>query len=406
MPNEVTIGGVALPGRSGVFSLTLRDQSIAAVRAVEQAGEATWFALPGLVNLHAHADRAYTQVGPARLAHDNAEPGQARVPALSLRPHSLADALTAAAAARAAFTATDVQARATRLLERSISHGVTRIRTHTDVDPIVELRSMEGVLAARQQAAGRIDVEIVAFSTSKNDLAEADAVARLESAVGMGAGLIGASLNSSADPARALAALLDLAEQSGLPVDIHLDEHLEPHKMLSAMVADAVIARGLQGRVTLSHLCVLATLNPKISSELIKKFARAEITVVALPETNLFLQDRAEGSPIRRGITLVRELRAAGVDVRLGTDNVRDWFFPFGDADMLDTALFAAIATHLDDEAELIAAICDGRRGIEVGRPADLVLIRAANFDDALARRPADRVVFKAGRQVAGPARP
>jgi cytosine deaminase len=221
----------------------------------------------------------------------------------------------------------------------------------------------------------------------------------------MGANLIGGNLNASADPPRALAALLDLAEQTHLPLDIHLDEHLEPHRMLASMVADAIIARGLQGRVTLSHLCVLATLNEKIAGDLINKLKRAEVTVVALPETNLFLQDRGEGGPTRRGVTLMRELNAAGVPVRLGTDNVRDWFFPFGDADMLDSALFAAIAAHLDDEAELIAAICDGRTTIGEGDPADLVLIRATSFDDALARRLPERTVFKAGRQVAGPAR-
>ena len=309
------------------------------------------------------------------------------------------------ASARAAFTAADVEVRAWRLFERSLGHGVTRIRTHTDVDPIVELRSMQGVLAAKRQMAGRMDVDIVAFSTSRNDLAEPEAMARLEAAIAMGAGLIGASLNASADPPRALAALLDLAERSGLPVDLHLDEHLEPHKMLSGMVADAVIARGLQGRVTLSHLCVLATLNPKIVGEVVKKLARAAIVVAAMPETNLFLQDRGEAGPIRRGVTLIRELREAGIEVRLGTDNVRDWFFPFGDADMLDTALIAAIAAHLDEPQELVAATCGGRRVVEEGGVADLVLLRAASLDDALARRPAERIVFKAGRQVAGPAR-
>ena len=385
MPNEVTIGSVSLPGRGGVHSVILRDGVVAAIRAAEHTGDARWLALPGLVNLHTHADRSFT--------------------VQSFRPQSFADAVAAAAQARAAFTAADVEARATRLFERSVSHGVTRLRTHTDVDPIVALRSMQGVLAAKRATAGKIDVEVVAFSTSKNDLAEPDAVARLKDAIAMGAHLIGASLNASADPPRSLAVLLDLAEQTRLPLDLHLDEHLEPHQMLAGTVADAVIARGLQGRVTLSHLCVLATLNEKIAGELVKKLKRAEVTVVALPETNLFLQERGEANPSRRGVTLVRELIAAGIPVRLGTDNVRDWFFPFGDADMLDTALFAAIAAHLDDPVQLTIAMCDGRRAIAEGDVADLVLVRAGCLDDALARRPNDRAVFKAGKQVAGLAR-
>jgi cytosine/creatinine deaminase len=146
-----------------------------------------------------------------------------------------------------------------------------------------------------------------------------------------------------------------------------------------------VIERGLQGRVTLSHLCVLAALDAKAAAALIDKLAHAEITVVALPETNLFLQERGETTPVRRGITRVRELLDAGVKVRLGTDNICDWFFPFGDGDMLETARMAAVAAHLDDVPQLIAAACDGRRGIEEGDAADLVLIQASSFDDALA---------------------
>jgi cytosine/adenosine deaminase-related metal-dependent hydrolase len=69
---------------------------------------------------------------------------------------------------------------------------------------------------------------------------------------------------------------------------------------------------------------------------------------------------------------------------------------------MLETALFAAVAAHLDDQAALIRTICDGRAAIEEGGAADIVLVPASSFDDALARRPGGRIVFKGGRQVAG----
>jgi cytosine deaminase len=135
---------------------------------------------------------------------------------------------------------------------------------------------------------------------------------------------------------------------------------------------------------------------------LIDAIARAGITVIALPETNLFLQDRGPATPRRRGITLARELAAAGVPVRFGTDNVRDWFFPFGDGDMLDTALFAALGAGIDDDESLLAGLCDGRTTLAPGDPADIVLVPATSIDDALARRPGGRVVFKDGKQVTG----
>src|SRR5262249_9913353 len=131
--------------------------------------------------------------------------------------------------------------------------------------------------------------------------------------------------------------------------------------------------------------------------------AKAGVTVIALQEATLVLQYRGEATPRRRGVTLVRELLAAGVKVRFGTDNVRDWFFPFGDGDMLDTALFTAVTANVDEDAQLIAGLCDGRATLVPGDPADFVLVAASSIQDALARRPAGRIVFKAGRQVAGP---
>lgn len=377
------LASVILPGRDGTYSIALRDGSIAGVAPSPRAGAPAWLALPALANLHAHADRAFTVT--------------------SFRPRSLADALAASAKARAAFTTADVQRRATMFLERSLAHGVTRVRSHTDVDPVVGMKSMEGVLAAKSAMAGRIDVDVIAFSTSRNDLPQPDAVSRLRDAIDRKPDFLGLSINSAADPKRALDALLDLAEASDLPVDLHIDEHLLADKMVAPMAVDMVTARGLGARITFSHLCALAMLDPPSAGKLIDGIANAGITVIALPETNLFLQDRGDTTPRRRGITLARELSAAGVKVRFGTDNVRDWFFPFGDGDMLGTALFAAVAAGVDNDAELIAGLCDGRAALSPGEPADLVLVPASSIEDAIARRPAGRIVFKAGRQVAGP---
>jgi cytosine deaminase len=374
---------VILPGREGAYSITLRDGLIADSAPSQNDGVAPWLALPAFANLHAHADRSLTVT--------------------SFRPRSFADALAASAAARAAFTSEDIQRRATMFLERSLAHGVTRVRTHTDVDPVVSMKSMEGVVAAKSAMAGRIDVDVIAFSTSRNDLSQPDAISRLKDAIDRKPDFLGLSINSAADPKRALDVLLDLSEESGLPVDLHIDEHLLPGKMVAPMAVKMVTTRGLGSRVTFSHLCALAVLDPASAGKLIDSIAGAGITVIALPETNLFLQDRGDKTPRRRGITLVRELTAAGVKVRFGTDNVRDWFFPFGDGDMLDTALFATVAAGVENDTDLLAGLCDGRAALMPGEPADLVLVPASSMEDALARRQAGRIVFKGGRQVAGP---
>jgi cytosine deaminase len=377
------LASVILPGREGAYSITLRDGLIADIAPSLNDGVAPWLALPAFANLHAHADRSLTVT--------------------SFRPRSFADALAASAAARAAFTSEDIQRRATMFLERSLAHGVTRVRTHTDVDPVVSMKSMEGVVAAKSAMAGRIDVDVIAFSTSHNDLSQPGPISRLKDAIDRKPDFLGLSINSAADPKRALDVLLDLSEESGLPVDLHIDEHLLPGKMVAPMAVKMVTTRGLGSRVTFSHLCALAVLDSASAGKLIDSIAGAGITVIALPETNLFLQDRGDKTPRRRGITLVRELTAAGVKVRFGTDNVRDWFFPFGDGDMLDTALFATVAAGVENDADLLAGLCDGRAALMPGEPADLVLVPASSMEDALARRQAGRIVFKGGRQVAGP---
>jgi len=377
------LASVMLPGREGAYSIALRDRVIADIAPATRRGSSRWLALPGFANLHAHADRSFTVT--------------------SFRPRSFSDALTASAKARAAFTSEDVQRRATLFLERSLGHGVTRVRTHTDVDPVVRMISMDGVLAAKATMADRIDVDIIAFSTSRNELPRPDAVARLKDAIDRKPDFLGLSINSATDPKRALDVLLDLAEESGLPVDLHIDEHLLADQMAAPMAVEVIAARDFGRRVTFSHLCALASLEPADAGALIDAIAKAGITVIALPETNLFLQDRGDGTPRRRGITLVRELIAAGVKVRFGTDNVRDWFFPFGDGDMLDTALLTAVAAGIDDDACLLTGLCNGRPALAPGDPADFLLVPASSIEDALARRPAGRVVFKAGRQIAGP---
>ena len=174
--------------------------------------------------------------------------------------------------------------------------------------------------------------------------------------------------------------------------------------MLAGMVADAVIARGLQGRVTLSHLCVLSALERGRGSALIEKIARAGVTVVALPETNLFLQDRGESepgparrharprAPRRRREGSLRHRQCAGLVLSLRRRR-----------HARDRAVRGSRGASRRPRLSCVGAICDGRRAIAEGEPADLVLMPASSFDDALARRPAGRIVFKAGRQVAGP---
>ncbi len=375
----MALGPVVLPGAAGTFELDIADGQIATIRPVD--AERPRLALPAFADLHVHADRAYAG-GPRP-------------------PRSLTDAVELVTEVKRASTEEAVRERALRLLRRALAHGTLRVRTHVDVDELVEERALRGVLAARAELAGRLDVEIVAFGTKLCDPADDDGRRRLVSAVEAGADLLGAVPAFHADPEASIAAVLALARELGVRADLHVDETTDPSALGLERVADETLALGLEGRVSASHCCSLASVPEAAARRTIEKVAAAGITVIAQPALNLYLQDRGDRTPRERGMTLVRELLDAGVEVRFGSDNVCDVFYPYGDADPLESAFLAALTAHVDDEDVLLAGICDGRTRIEAGDPADLVLVDAGSVREALARRPGARTVVRAGEELA-----
>jgi cytosine deaminase len=160
---------------------------------------------------------------------------------------------------------------------------------------------------------------------------------------------------------------------------------------------------------------VLTVQDEATQKRTIEKVARAGIAVVSLPMCNLYLQDRSTGNvtPIRRGVTLLREFRAAGVPVAIASDNTRDPFYAYGDLDALEVLREGARILHFDhpqDEAWGWARTVAGdaaaiagftyRAELVVGAPADLLLFRARNWTELLARPQSDRVVLRRGEPI------
>ena len=372
------LDGVLLPVSGRCVRLAIRDDKIEALP--DCPGPPRWVCLPPLVDKHVHACRAYSLAG-------------------HRQPRSLEDGIRLLDSALAQLTAADFCDRSLRLFHQALANGSTGLRTHTDVSVATGLRAVEGVCTAREQAGGSMNIEIVAFATAGSDPAEKTVQDHLRAAVGQGADLLGAVPDFYTDPQRSVYALLELAGELDVDVDLHLDEHLDVSAMLSETVSRAVLRHDYCGRVTLSHGCVLSVLEDTRRREVIDGLAEAGITVIALPHTNLYLQDRDSGPvPRRRGLTAVNDLIRAGVPVRIASDNVRDPVYPFGNADLLEAAWLAVITGHLLDTAAIIAAVCDGRTEVTAGAGADLVLIPAADLNEALASRGGRRVVVTAGR--------
>jgi cytosine deaminase len=69
-------------------------------------------------------------------------------------------AMERVSAVKHTFTVEDVTERASATIEKCISHGATRMRTHVEVDPRIGLRGLEGVKALIDRYRWAIDLEI------------------------------------------------------------------------------------------------------------------------------------------------------------------------------------------------------------------------------------------------------
>src|SRR4029077_11492951 len=316
-----------------------------------------------------------------------------------LREHdgTLRGAIEAIHERKRRYSVEDVRARTRAVIEESVRQGTTRLRSHVDVDTIGKLVPLEGVLAAAADCADIAEVETIAFP-QEGLLSDPGAYELMEAALELGADVVGGMPHWEADEAAQrehVRLCFDLAQRFDRDVDMHVDETDDGGVRTLEMVADEALRRGYVGRVTAGHVCSLAAADEEYADRVIDKCARAGISIAANPVTNLVLQGRGDRGLVRRGLTRVGELRAAGVNILCGQDCIKDGFYPFGRGSMLEVALISAHAAHLTSRSDLafaLRAVTDapaqaGRwsdYGLSTGARADVQLLPVPSWEEAL----------------------
>ena len=312
------------------------------------------------------------------------------------------------------YSTDDIVERAGQIILSGIANGITRIRTHVDIDSSCGLIAFEAMLAVRQRFANLVDLQIVAFP-QKGIVGDKGTEALLRAAMARGADLIGGmpfNEASSVASREHIRIAFDIAREHDSDVDMHIDEADDPNARTLEMLCEATTANGWHGRVTAGHTCALAGYPDDYAADVIEMVAAAGINVITNPATNLMLQGRDDSHPKRCGITRVKELLAKGINVSFGQDNLRDMFYPLGRADPLELAFLLVHAAHMSqpDEIDNVfsmatdnAARVLGARdyGTAPGCAGDLVILDARSPTEAIARQ-ADRLhVIRRGRVVA-----
>jgi cytosine deaminase len=349
--------------------------------------------LPCFIDMHTHLDKGH--IWPRSPNPDGTFMG----------------ALTTVGADRAArWTAADVAARMEFSLQSAYAHGTRAIRTHLDAIPPQDAISFPVFAEKRAEWAGRIDLQAACligagdFSTDGPFRQTADIVADH-------GGVLGMVTYPLPDVKDRITAFFRMATERGLSADFHVDETMDPASNTLRLIAEAVIETGFASPVVVGHCCSVSAMDEAEALATLDLVAQAGLQVVSLPMCNLYLQDRDPGrTPRRRGITLVHEMKARGINVSFASDNTRDPFYAYGDMDMVEVLREATRIGHLDHTGTdwVQSVLTNPARAMGVaapslgpGAPADLVIFKARRWSEFFSRPQSDRIVIRAGRQIA-----
>ncbi|MEO9528708.1 cytosine deaminase [Roseibium sp.] len=310
----------------------------------------------------------------------------------------------------ASWTADDVKTRMEFSLRCAYAHGTGLLRTHIDSLAPQHRISFEVFRDMRARWKDRIALQAVALFPI-DALDDEAYFADLVSVVSASGALLGGVTYPMPDLDRRLDVLFRTASDNGLDLDLHVDETQDRNVLTLRAIAEAKLRNRFEGAVTVGHCCSLARQDDSTAEATIGKVAEAGLSVVSLPMCNMYLQDRQPGrTPRSRGITLLHELKAAGVPVAVASDNTRDPFYAYGDLDMVEVLREAVRIAHLDhpldDAATVVTSLpADILKVPEAGRiaaglSADLVIFNARSWSEFLSRPQADRIVMRNGMGI------
>ncbi|MCF5719402.1 cytosine deaminase [Aeromonas veronii] len=315
---------------------------------------------------------------------------------------------------KALLTHDDVKQRAIQTLKWQIANGIQFVRTHVDVsDP--NLVALKAMLEVREEMKEWVELQIVAFP-QEGILSYPNGKALLEEALKLGADVIGAIPHfefTREYGVESLHYIFDLAEKYQVLVDVHCDEIDDEQSRFIETLATLAYERGIGHRVTASHTTAMHSYNGAYASRLFRLLKMADINFVANPLVNIHLQGRFDTYPKRRGITRVKEMLEANINVCFGHDDVFDPWYPMGTANMLQVLHMGLHVCQImgyeqiNDGLKLISSHSartlnvQDRYGIEVGKPANLLILPADNGFDAVRRQVPVRYSIRHGKVIA-----
>ncbi len=371
-----------LRGKPGLYRIELGGERIAAIHAQPEvavpAGDSDIDAGQNLVTApfvepHIHLDATLT----------------AGEPAWNMSG-TLFEGIERWAERKALTTHEDIKSRATKTIGMLVDHGIQHVRTHVDVtDPT--LTALKAMVEVREEVRHLVDLQIVAFPQEGIESYD-NGRALMTEAVALGADVVGGIPhfeNTRDQGVSSIKFLMDLAERTGCLVDVHCDETDDPQSRFLEVLAEEARVRGMGAQVTASHTVAMGSYDNAYCSKLFRLLKRSGINFISCPTESIHLQGRFDTWPKRRGVTRVAELDRAGINVCFGQDSIVDPWYPLGNGNILRVLEAGLHICHMlgyEDIQRSLDLITDNsartlnlgeRYGIEVGRPANLLVLSA-----------------------------
>jgi cytosine deaminase len=279
-------------------------------------------------------------------------------------------------------------------------HGNTHIRAFADVDTKAGLVGVKSLLRVRDEFAGTVDLQVVAFAQD-GLVREPGASALMREAMELGADVVGGIPwieFTEADEEAHVDEIFDLAVEFDKPVSMLVDDAGDPGLRTLEMMATRTIERGWHGRSLAHHARAMALYPKPYLQKVAALLKAAEMGVVTDPHTGpLHLR--------------VRELLEEGALVCLGQDDISDAYYPLGRNSMLEVAFLAVHLLWMTSAAEMEkvysmvttdAAAAMGLEDfrLEVGGAAHLVVLDQPDIREALRNHAPPRHVISHGSLI------
>ncbi|MCK6206118.1 cytosine deaminase [Bacillus infantis] len=312
------------------------------------------------------------------------------------------------------LTHEDVKERAKKALKWQIAQGIQHVRTHVDVtDPT--LTALKALLEVKEEMSSHVNLQLVAFP-QEGILSYPSGAELMEEALKMGADVVGGIPHFEFTREYGVSSMkiaFDLAEKYDRLVDIHCDEIDDEQSRFVEVVAAEAYERGFGSKVTASHTTAMGSYNDAYAYKLFRLLKMSEINFVANPLVNIHLQGRFDTYPKRRGITRVKELLEAGMNVSFGHDDIFDPWYPLGTGNMLQVLHMGIHVSQLMGYEEIVRSFdlitdnsaktlhIEDSYGIEAGKPASFIVLDAENEYEAIRKQAAVLYSIRNGRIIA-----